>query len=242
MNFPMVQAPTNDGYRNDDFRPQRSDTYDEVMLKGDIKTRTQDDFTEQTGWIYWRKVGAASSSSSVSSSSSSSASSSSSSSAPSSSSAASSSKSTCIVTVPKWYRETGNAALFILECPEVRFVDWAIDARLSRSRVTRIPIEVGFNLVCEPGTIRVFSVQGRKGAYGGYVDGDFIVIDRGIFWRWKDTEVVVSLTAVRKGHAENPTDDPFFDPRMPERTDLQRESNEDFINTPYDKLGKPRRS
>ena len=246
VNFPMVQPPQFDGYENNDFRPQRGDAYDEVMLKGDIKRRQDDDFTEQTGWIYWRRIGGGSSSdsSSISVSSSSAPSSSSSGSSSDSSaddSAASSSKSTCIITVPTWFRETGRAALFNLECPEVRFLDWAFDVDLV-ARVTKVPIEFGYNHVCDDGTIRVYSVQSRKPeSFGAYIDGDYIVIDSGLFWRWKSKKVTVSLTAVRDGFSTNPTDDPFFDPRMPERTVEQQVLNENKVNEAYDQVGKQRR-
>lgn len=172
---------------------------------------------------------AASPSSSSSSSSSSSGSSSDSSAPPSSSS-----KSTCIVGVPKWFHATGFAALFIMESPEVRFEDFQ-QVEIT-GRITKVPVDPRFVVVCEPGTLNVRSAQGRRPvAYGSWIGHDgYLYLDSGLLWRFKRGKVNVSITGIRRGFLRSSKPgDPFYDTRFPARSFSQFADNEKFINQAY---------
>jgi hypothetical protein len=146
----------------------------------------------------------------------------------------SSSKSTCIVHVPRWFHTSGYAALFIMESPEVRFEDFT-KVEIT-GRITRVPVDPKYVVVCEPGTLNVRSVQGKRPAsYGAWIGYDgYLYIDSGRLWRLKRGEVNVSITGIRRGfaHSSNPSD-PFYNTRFPARTIEQFYDNEKFINQAY---------
>lgn len=131
--------------------------------------------------------------------------------------------------------------MFNIESPEVRFLDWDMRVPI-KGRYTTMPIDTGFSIVSEDETVKVYSVIGEKAqSFGAKTGNGFITIDAGFFWRFGNKEVIVSLVSTRDTFASNPTDDPFFDPRFPERTDEQRICNENKINEAYDQVGKNRR-
>ena len=146
----------------------------------------------------------------------------------------SSSKSTCIIPVPRWFHTSGYAALFIMESPEVRFEDFT-QVEIT-GRITRLPVDPKYVVVCEPGTLNVRSVQGKRPAsYGAWIGYDgYLYIDSGRLWRLKRGEVNVSITGIRRGfaHSSNPSD-PFYNTRFPARTIEQFYDNEKFINQAY---------
>ena len=148
---------------------------------------------------------------------SSSSSSSSSGSPPSSSS--SSSKSTAIV--PCSWNETGYAALFIAEMPEVRFDDHV--EIFPTKRFSKTPLDEKFLEVCEPETVRVISAIGDSGCVRyARVEGKEIILSLPLFMRPK--RVCVRLSGIRKG---------FRNLRFPDRTENQFIHNEKFINSAY---------
>jgi len=143
-------------------------------------------------------------------------SSSSSSSPPSSSS---SSKSTAIV--PCSWNETGYAALFIAEMPEVRFDDHV--EIFPTKRLSETPLDEKFLEVCEPDTVRVISAIGDSGGVKyARVEGQEIILSLPLFMRPK--RVCVRLSGIRKG---------FRNLRFPDRTENQFIHNEKFINSAY---------
>ena len=143
-------------------------------------------------------------------------SSSSSSSPPSSSS---SSKSTAIV--PCSWNETGYAALFIAEMPEVRFDDHV--EIFPTKRLSKTPLDEKFLEVCEPDTVRVISAIGDSGGVKyARVEGQEIILSLPLFMRPK--RVCVRLSGIRKG---------FRNLRFPDRTENQFIHNEKFINSAY---------
>ena len=146
----------------------------------------------------------------------------------------SSSKDTCIVPVPKWFYATGYAALFVMESPEVRFEDF-MQVEI-RGRITRVPVDPKYVVVCEPGTLQVRSVQHKKAvALGGCIEYDgHLYVDAGPLWFLKRGLANVSITGIRRGflHSSNP-DDPFYDTRFAQRTGKQFSENEESILSHY---------
>ena len=137
----------------------------------------------------------------------------------SSSSSSSSSKSTAIV--PCSWNETGYAALFIAEMPEVRFDDHV--EIFPTKRFSKTPLDKKFLEVCEPDTVRVISAIGDSGGVKyARIEGDEIILSLPLFMRPK--RVCVRLSGVRKG---------FRNLRFPDRTENQFIHNEKFINSAY---------
>jgi hypothetical protein len=139
----------------------------------------------------------------------------------SSSSSSSSSKSTAIV--PASWSPTGYAALFVEECPEVRFDD------VTRLRVPQenanFPIDPKYTEVCEPGSVEVCGCVPDMPVVVGASAEDGRVYLRFAKQRPDRTvQIVIRLTGVRKG---------FAGTRFPDRTREQFESNERFIRSAY---------
>ena len=146
----------------------------------------------------------------------------------------STSKSTCIVPVPQWFHCTGYAALFIMESPEVRFEDFT-QVEIT-GEITKLPVDPKYVVVCEPGTLNVRSVQGRRPvAYGAWVGHDgYLYVDSGLNWEERRGIVNISITGIRRGFAKssNPGDS-FYDPRFPARTADNFFDNEAYLNQAY---------
>lgn len=141
-------------------------------------------------------------------------------SAPPESGEESSSKSTAIV--PASWSPTGYTALFIAECPEVRFDDVLV-AHVSGA-VTRVPIDPKFLEVCEKNSVRVCGcVPDLPVPVGAAIEEDAVCVRLGGETRL--VRVVIRLTGIRKG---------FRGQRFPDRTRAQFEANERFINSAYD--------
>ena len=121
-----------------------------------------------------------------------------------------------------------------MESPEVRFEDFT-KVEIT-GRITRVPVDPKYVVVCEPGTLNVRSVQGKRPvSYGAWIGYDgYLYIDSGRLWRLKRGEVNVSITGIRRGfaHSSNPSD-PFYNTRFPARTIEQFYDNEKFINQAY---------
>ncbi len=148
-------------------------------------------------------------------------SSSSSSSSPPSSSSSSSSSSKSTAIVPCSWNETGYAALFIAEMPEVRFDDHV--EIFPTKRFSRTQLDTKFLEVCEPDTVRVISAIGDSGGVKyARIEGQEIILSLPLFMRPK--RVCVRLSGIRKG---------FRNLRFPDRTENQFIHNEKFINSAY---------
>lgn len=136
------------------------------------------------------------------------------------SSGQSSAKSTAIV--PAGWSPTGYTALFIAECPEVRFDD-VIVAHVSGA-VTRVPIDPKYLEVCEKNSVRVCGcVPDLPVPVGAAIEEDAVCVRLGD--GCGRVRVVIRLTGIRKG---------FRGHRFPDRTRAQFEANERFINSAYD--------
>jgi len=144
---------------------------------------------------------------------------SSSSSGPSSSSSGSD-KSTAIVPAP--WEESGFAALFAHEMPDVRFDDVMLVH--VRGRVTRVPIDPRYVAVCELGSILVCGAVGNTGAVKCARVARGILTVETFMLRAKPSVVTVRLTGVRRG---------FAGLRFPSRSRRQFDANEAFINSAY---------
>lgn len=216
VEFPAIRPPSNPMPGDArDFTPNQTHGYDEVILKGDIKERGEMEFTEKTGWIYWRRIAEDSSSSSSSSSDSSdSSSSSSSSSSPSSSTESSdtssdtsesgSSKDSCVVPVD--WNENGFTALYCVESEEVLFLH-RVSAPLY-SRKTKFRIDPRFISVCLSGSVRVHGINGNGGPVWANQDhcSDWFTVVRNRFVNKADW-VDVLLVGTRKDCVHNPWPD-----------------------------------
>lgn len=131
-------------------------------------------------------------------------------------------KSTAIV--PASWQETGYAALFTHEMPEVRFDD--IIRVPIRGAITRSLIDTRYLEVCDPGTVVVDSAVGDTGpVICARVEGPTLVVEVAAVGRRPET-VTIRLTGFRRG---------FSGLRFPSRTAVQFEANEIFINSAYPK-------
>jgi len=139
----------------------------------------------------------------------------------SSQSSQSSAKTTAIV--PATWSKTGYAALFIAECPEVRFDDVAT-LTLPRKNCS-IAIDPKFLEVCEPNSVQVCGcITDQPVTIGACVKNGKIVVRFGRQSPKKAVRAVIRLTGIRKGFAGH---------RFPNRTRNQFEANEKFINSAY---------
>lgn len=141
------------------------------------------------------------------------------------SSTSGSDKSTAIVPVD--WTDTGYAALFILEAPEVRFDDVMTILITKRKSVFRV--DPKYVSVCERGSIRVCGWSADKlltGCSVRIVDDRMHVEVSTPWYRLKTLPCLLTLrlTGIRKG---------FKGKRFPARTREQFEANERFINSAY---------
>jgi hypothetical protein len=125
--------------------------------------------------------------------------------------------------VPASWSPTGYTALFIAECPEVRFDDVVV-ARIPKLN-TRLWIDPKFLEVCEPGSVQVCGcVPDVPVLMGAAVSGDAVRLQFAEQDESQVVQVVVRLTGIRKGFAGH---------RFPDRTRAQFEANERFIRSAY---------
>jgi hypothetical protein len=137
--------------------------------------------------------------------------------------ASGSSKDTAVVQA-SWTRH-GFAALFALESPDVRFVDWVERVPLT-GRVTRVPIDPRFIEVCVPGSLRVFGVSSPLPyPVGVRIEGGWLIVTALPLLR--PPEINLTLVGIRAG---------FDGLRFPARTRAEFAGNERRLN-----LFKPRR-
>jgi hypothetical protein len=136
-------------------------------------------------------------------------------------SSSSSSKSTAIV--PVSFHDSGYAALFIAEEPEVRFND--VQVATIKQGDMLIPIDPRYVEVCAPGTLEVCGYTSDMPAVmGAIVEGGAIRVRFDTQRKRRKLRVVFKLTGIRKG---------FTGQRFPSRTRNQFEHNERFINSAY---------
>jgi hypothetical protein len=142
---------------------------------------------------------------------------------PSGSGVSGSDKSTAIV--PASWSPTGYTALFIAECPEVRFDD-VMTVMVDKADMT-FPIDARFVEVCQRGSIEVCGcVPDVPILVGAKAEGEKVRISLAAGHRspTNPVRVVVRLTGIRKG---------FLGHRFPDRTRGQFEANERFIRSAY---------
>ncbi len=164
----------------------------------------------------------ASSSSDTSSSSGGSSGSSGGSSGDSSDGGSGSDKSTAIV--PASWTKGGFTALFTLEAPEVRFEDVFTDLKIT-DKETRYRIDPRFFEVIHPETLRVVGISGDKPYVVGAVIKDRMLVIHALTDKRRRPDIVqVQISAVRKG---------FKGMRFPNRSLVQFNANEEFLNSAY---------
>jgi hypothetical protein len=142
---------------------------------------------------------------------------------PSDSTPSQSDKSTAIV--PASWSPGGYTALFTEEAPEVLFHDTLL-VKMS-GRVATVAIDPRFVEVCEPGTIVVSgAVPDEPVLVGAKAIGDAVQIKLDV--DCDDLQVVVTLTAIRRGFAAK---------RFPDRSHAQFIANERFLQSAYPGAG-----
>lgn len=125
--------------------------------------------------------------------------------------------------MPASWTPTGYTALFIAECPEVRFDDVMV-ARIADSEA-RLPIDSRFLEVCETGTVQVCGcVPDVPVLIGAVVEGNQVHVRIAKNDPDQIVQVVIRLTGIRRG---------FHGLRFPNRTRSQFEANERFIRSAY---------
>jgi hypothetical protein len=130
-------------------------------------------------------------------------------------------KSTAIV--PASWSPSGYTALFIAECPEVRFDD--VMAVTVPQRNTCIRIDQKFLEVCEPGTVLVCGcVPDIPVLVGATVQDGRVCLRFAEERPEQSVRLGIRLTGIRKG---------FRHHRFPNRTHKQFEANERFIRSAY---------
>lgn len=123
--------------------------------------------------------------------------------------------------MPAPWSPTGYAALFVVEAPQVLFIDY-IEAR-THGRTTIVPLDSRFAAVCEPGTLRVAAcTPDIPVTIGATIDRGSIILTKRRFA--PDAVVIIQLVGIRKG---------FLHMRFPTRTRGQFEANEAWINSAY---------
>ena len=128
-----------------------------------------------------------------------------------------------IAIVPASWSPTKYTALFIAECPEVRFDDVITIPLLQMDRI--LPIDPKYIEVCEPDTIRICGcVPSEPILVGAKIEKNTIKLKFAEQDIYKLLEITIRLTAIRKG---------FNKVRFPDRTEEQFISNEAFINSAY---------
>ena len=130
-------------------------------------------------------------------------------------------KSTAIV--PASWTTTGYTALFIAECPEVRFDDVMV-VKIAKVNMY-LPIDPKFLEVCEANSVQVCGcVTDIPVLVGAVVEGDKVRVQFVDENPNLSLQVVIRLTGIRKG---------FRGLRFPSRTKAQFEANERFIRSAY---------
>lgn len=132
-------------------------------------------------------------------------------------------KSTAIV--PASWTHDKYTALFVEECPEVRFDDVMIATVAQRDG--ELPIDPRYCEVCEPGTLEVCGCAADAPIAVGAIigsGGSAVVYRFARQRKKKEVRLVIRLTGVRKG---------FCGHRFPNRTREQFEANERFIQSAY---------
>jgi hypothetical protein len=134
-----------------------------------------------------------------------------------------SSKSTAIV--PVSFYETGYAAVYTMEAPDIRFEDVFQDLRV-RGRRTEFTIDPRFLEVCEPGTLRVVGVAGDLPHVVGAVITDCgkLALTASMVPILRPRVVNVKISGIRKG---------FLGIRFGKRTRRQFVENEATLNASY---------
>lgn len=130
-------------------------------------------------------------------------------------------KSTAIV--PASWSPSGYTALFVAECPEVRFDDLLIVEGPATD--TTVRIDRRYLEVCEPGSIEVCGVTvDAPLLIGARVDGHRVRLRFASPDPSQQVRTVIRLSGIRKGFAFH---------RFPNRTREQFEANERFIQSAY---------
>lgn len=130
-------------------------------------------------------------------------------------------KSTAIV--PASWSSTGYTALFVEECPEVRFDDVITVETVQRDGT--VAIDPKYLEVCEPGSIEVCGTScDIPLSVGARVESGGVRL-RFAEQRDQPVRIVIRLTGIRKG---------FRGHRFPDRTRKQFEQNEAFLRSAYD--------
>ena len=130
-------------------------------------------------------------------------------------------KSTAIV--PASWSPTGYTALFIAECPEVRFDDVMV-VKVGRPDAY-VSIDPKFLEVCEAGSVQVCGcTPDIPVLIGAVVEGGKVHMRIAQSDPNRVVQVVIRLTGIRKG---------FRGRRFPDRTRAQFEANERFIKSAY---------
>jgi hypothetical protein len=133
----------------------------------------------------------------------------------------SASKSTAIV--PASWSPTGYTALFIAECPEVRFDDVMV-VRVPQ-RDARLSLDVRYVEVCAKDTVQVCGcVPDLPVLVGASVDGGEVQLRFAEQRPDLSVRLVIRLTGIRRG---------FTGYRFPDRSRVQFEANERFIRSAY---------
>lgn len=125
--------------------------------------------------------------------------------------------------MPASWSATGYTALFIAECPEVRFDDVLV------ATIPKIdgclPIDPRFLEVCEAGTVEACGcVVDAPVLVGATVEGCHVRVRFAEENPLERVRLVVRLTGIRRG---------FRGHRFPDRTPAQFEANERFIRSAY---------
>ncbi len=130
-------------------------------------------------------------------------------------------KSTAIV--PAAWSPTGYAALFVAECPEVRFDDVIV---VHVPQVDgQVPIDPRYVSVCEPDSLEACGTQADLPVpLGARVEGEYVHLRFAEQRPEQSLRLVIRLTGIRRG---------FADQRFPTRTARQFAANEKFIRSAY---------
>lgn len=127
-------------------------------------------------------------------------------------------KSTAIV--PARWSPTGYTALFIAECPEVRFDD--VMTVMVSQKDTCVRIDPKFLEVCEPGSVQVCGcVPDLPVLVGAVTEAGRVRLRFAEEKPGQDVRLTIRLTGIRKG---------FKGQRFPDRTREQFEANERFLS------------
>lgn len=126
--------------------------------------------------------------------------------------------------VPASWTSKGYTALFVAECPDVRFDD--VQTVTLHGTIAEIPIDPHFLEVCEPNSIQVCGCQPNWPLTVGAETRGHTVLIRCASdpTPLGGLRIVLRLTGIRKGYRGT---------RFPERSERQYLANEAFINSAY---------